>query len=86
MLSAISRACVSSAKCPVSKKRTSASGISRLNASAPGGRKNGSFLPQTAKKRRLVLSKIGLEFWIQRDVALVVAEEVELDLISTGTG
>jgi hypothetical protein len=49
MLSAISRACVSSAKWPVSKKRTSARGISRLNASAPGGRKNGSFLPHTAK-------------------------------------
>ncbi len=34
---------------PVSKKRTTASGMSRLNASAPGGRKNGSFLPHTAR-------------------------------------
>jgi hypothetical protein len=49
MAAAISAACVSSAKCPVSKKRTSASGISRLNASAPCGRKNGSFLPHTAR-------------------------------------
>jgi len=32
----------------VSKKRTSALGRSRLNASAPGGRRNGSLLPQTA--------------------------------------
>ena len=42
MLSAISRACVSKAKWPVSKKRTTALGLSRLNASAPGGKKNGS--------------------------------------------
>src|SRR5262245_30723334 len=46
---ATSSACVSSAKWPVSKKRTTAPGMSRLNASAPGGRKNGSFLPQTAR-------------------------------------
>src|ERR1700723_3861407 len=45
--SPISRAWVSSAKWPVSKKRTVAPGMSRLNASAPGGRKNGSFLPHT---------------------------------------
>jgi hypothetical protein len=38
MLSAISRTCVSIAKWPVSKKRTTARGLSRLNASAPGGR------------------------------------------------
>src|SRR6516225_11318414 len=46
---AISSQCVSRAKWPVSKKRTSASGMSRLNASAPAGRKNGSFLPQAAR-------------------------------------
>src|SRR4051794_26927353 len=46
---AISSTCVSSAKWPVSKKRTTAPGMSRLNASAPGGRKKGSFLPQTAR-------------------------------------
>ncbi len=50
---AISAAWVSSAKWPVSKKRTVASGMSRLKASAPGGRKNGSFLPQIARKRGL---------------------------------
>jgi len=54
---AISGACVSSAKCPVSKKLTTASGISRLNASAPGGRKNGSFLPHTARSGGLYLRK-----------------------------
>ena len=51
MAAAISAACVSSAKCPVSKKRTTAPGMSRLNASAPRGRKNGSFLPHTALRK-----------------------------------
>src|SRR6516164_2750443 len=46
---AISSQYVSRAKWPVSKKRTSAPGMSRLNASAPPGKKNGSFFPQTAK-------------------------------------
>ena len=50
---AISLTWVSSAKWPVSKKWTMAPGISRLNASAPRGRKNGSFFPQTARKRGL---------------------------------
>jgi hypothetical protein len=50
---AMSLAWVSSAKRPVSKKWTIAPGISRLNASAPRGRKNGSFFPQTARKRGL---------------------------------
>ncbi len=50
MAVAISAACVSNAKCPVLKKRTTASGMSRLNASAPCGRKNGSFSPHTARK------------------------------------
>src|SRR5262249_37978320 len=57
MLSAISWACVSKAKWPVSKKRTTARGLSRLNASAPGGKKNGSFLPQTAKSGGLCVRK-----------------------------
>jgi hypothetical protein len=58
--SAISSACVSRAKWPVSKKRTTAPGMSRLNASAPGGRKNGSFLPQTARRGGLDVRKY---FW-----------------------
>src|SRR5262249_45880517 len=57
MLSAISRACVSKAKWPVSKKRTTAGGLSRLNASAPGGKKNGSFLPHTARSGGLCVRK-----------------------------
>src|ERR1700730_16436055 len=57
---AISLACVSSAKWPVSRKRTTAPGISRLNASAPGGRKNGSFLPHTARSGGLCVRKY---FW-----------------------
>ncbi|QIE27222.1 hypothetical protein SBC1_53440 (plasmid) [Caballeronia sp. SBC1] len=43
MAATTSAACVSSTKCPVSKKRTTAPGMSRLNASAPAGKKNGSF-------------------------------------------
>ena len=45
---AISAACVSSAKCPVSRNWMTAFEMSRLNASAPAGKKNGSFLPHTA--------------------------------------
>jgi hypothetical protein len=61
----ISAAWVSSAKWPVSKKRTTASGMSRLNASAPCGRKNGSFLPHTA--RRIELRRIdGYYLYIER--------------------
>src|SRR6266566_4020108 len=51
MTVAISAQCVSNAKWPVSKKRTSAAGMSRLNASAPAGKKNGSSLPHTADVR-----------------------------------
>src|SRR6201987_5349286 len=57
MALAISSQWVSSAKWPVSKKRTSAPGMSRLNASAPGGRKDGSFLPQVARQAGLCLRK-----------------------------
>src|SRR5215471_19957964 len=39
-------------------------------------------LAPSCQKRRLVLAKIGLEFGIEGDVALVVAEQVELHLIS----
>src|SRR5215831_2693519 len=38
-------------------------------------------LAPSCQKRRLVLAKIGLEFGIERDVALVVAEEVELHFV-----
>src|SRR5882724_3050835 len=57
---AISPACVSSAKWPVSRKRTTAPGMSRLNASAPGGRKNGSFFPHTARSGGLCVRKASL--------------------------
>src|SRR5262249_34270793 len=39
-------------------------------------------LAPSCQKRRLVLAKIGLEFGGQRDVALVVAEQVELYFVS----
>ena len=57
MAAAISAAWVSNAKCPVSKKRTVAFGMSRLNASAPGGKKNGSLLPQAASSGGLWVRK-----------------------------
>ena len=45
---------------------------------------------ENALSRSVVLlacgTKIGLEFGIQRDIAPVVAKEVELDFISAGTG
>jgi hypothetical protein len=41
----------------VSKKRIIALGISRLNASAPAGRKKGSFFPHTARKGGLCVRK-----------------------------
>src|ERR1700722_4729550 len=49
MAAAISTTCVSSAKGPVSRNSTRAAGMSRRKASAPAGRKNGSFLPQIAR-------------------------------------
>src|SRR5262249_3744105 len=39
-------------------------------------------LAPSCQKRRLVLAKIGLEFGVQRDIALVVGEQVELHFIS----
>src|ERR1700733_11584465 len=45
---AISTTCVSVAKWPVSRKSIRALGMSLRNASAPAGKKNGSFLPQIA--------------------------------------
>src|SRR5262249_22821491 len=50
MATAISSQCVSRAKCPVSKNATLAFLMSRLKASAPAGKKNGSLLPQTARR------------------------------------
>src|SRR5262245_28789604 len=54
---AISPQCVSRAKWPVSKKLTTAFGMSHLNALAPAGRKNGSFLPQAARNGGWCLRK-----------------------------
>src|SRR6516165_7002603 len=36
------------------------------------------------QKRRLVFAEVTLEFWIERDVGLVVAEKIELNFIRTG--
>src|ERR1700719_1627598 len=37
------------------------------------------------QKRRFVLAEIGLEFWVHGDVALIVAEEIELNFMCAGT-
>ena len=37
------------------------------------------------QQRRLVLAEIGLEFRVESDVALVIAEEIELHLIRAGS-
>src|SRR5262249_57352625 len=49
MAAAISAAWVSSAKWPVSRKRTTASGMSRLKASAPAARQQGSLRAQVPR-------------------------------------
>jgi hypothetical protein len=56
--------------------------MSRFNALAPGGRKNGSFCP--APQGRLLGAEILLEGWIERDIALRVAEKVELPIGHAG--
>jgi hypothetical protein len=43
-------------------------------------------LPPHCKEGRLVGAEVGLEGWVERDVALVVAEQVELHLIGAGPG
>src|SRR5262249_33051222 len=62
MATAISSPCVSRAKGPVSKNVTVASVMSRLNASAPAGRKNGSPLPHTASNGGLCRRKYSWNF------------------------
>jgi hypothetical protein len=55
MAAAISTACVSRAKCPVSKKRTTAFGVSRLNASALRGRKQEVAVTDRSNRNSAVL-------------------------------
>jgi hypothetical protein len=86
MAAATSGASVSGAKCLVSKKRTVAFAMSRLNASAPAGRKNGSFLPPCRQQGRRMGPEILLGGRIERDVALIVAGQVELHLGHAGPG
>ena len=57
---------------------------SRLNASAPAGRKNGSLLPHTARNFGLFVRKYVLECRIKRDVALVIAEQIQLNFVGSG--
>src|SRR6266446_552651 len=82
---AISAACVSKAKWPVSRKRTAASGMSRLNALG-AGRQEERIVPAPHREEwRLVGAEVPLKSRVERDVALVVAEQVQLDFIGAGT-
>ena len=79
-------ASVSKAKCPVSKKWTMASGISRVNASAAGRQKERIVLPPRCQEGRLVGEEITLKGRVERDVALVVPKQVELHLVGARAG
>ena len=63
---AISVACVSSAKCPVSSKCTSALGLSRLYACAPAGRKNRIVASPNGKQRCPLRPEVRLKLRINR--------------------
>ena len=86
MAAAISAACVSSAKWPVSKKRTTASGMSRSERLGARRQEERIVLAPHRQEGRLVGSEILLEGRVERDVALVVAEQVELQLVGAGPG
>ena len=66
------------------EEATSASGMSRLKRLGAGRQEEGVVLAPDRQKARLVRAEVVLEFRIQRDVALVVAEEIELDLVGAG--
>jgi hypothetical protein len=52
-----------------------------MKARASAGRKNGSFFPQGREPRRPSRAEVLLEARVQGDVARVVEEEIELDLV-----
>src|SRR5680860_1475177 len=58
----------------------SASGRSRLKASAPAGSKNGFRISPCREEWRLMGAQVVLPLRIESDVRLVVAEEVRLQL------
>src|SRR4029077_14212181 len=47
----------------------------------PGGQEERVVLAPNRKKRRLPGADVFLEFGIERDIALVVAEQIELDFV-----
>ena len=51
-----------------------------------GRQEEGVVLAPDRQKTRFMRAEVFLEFRIERDVALVVAEEIELDLVSAGSG
>jgi hypothetical protein len=84
MAVAISSACVSSAKWPVSKKRTSAFGDVAPERLGAGRQEERVVAAPDRQQRRLVLAEIRLERRVQRHVARVVQEQVELDVVRAG--
>ena len=84
MAAAISAACVSSAKWPVSRNRTTAPGnvaLERLGA----GRQEERIVPAPDREEaRLVSPEILLKLRIESDVAAVITKQVELHLVGAG--
>ena len=60
-------------------------GIVALEGFGAGRQEEGIVLAPDRQERRLVAPEILLEGRLERDVALVVAEQVELDLVGAGT-
>jgi len=57
-----------------------------LKRLGPGRQKEWVVLPPNREQRRLVGSEILLKLWIERNVAGIIQEQVELDLIIAGPG
>jgi hypothetical protein len=50
------------------------------------GQEEGIVLSPCCKEAWLVRAEIILESWVERDVALVVAEQIQLDFVGAGSG
>ena len=84
MAAAISSACVSNAKWPVSKNRITAFGNIAFERFGAGRQEERIVLAPDRQERRPMLTEVVLERRIERDIALVVAEQVQLHLVSAG--
>jgi hypothetical protein len=83
---AISLAWVSSAKWPASKKWIVAPGISRLKRLGTARQEKRIVLSPNCQETWLVSPEIALEDRVKRDVVLVIAQQVQLNLIGARAG